>query len=138
MVDLDQSGQGFQSVVLDLGPTLGKVQTRVQPQRSITVAGTTTLDPGDSIALINIAGLVTINLPDVSLWVKQPHYAPATGFERALWVKDLGGNAVAFNITVHPFGVQTIDNLAIDYTIVQARQLLRLYPLNDLSGWFSG
>lgn len=138
MVDLDQSGQGYQWVKVFLGPSLGWVMCRVKPQRHITVVGTTTLDPGDSVALVNVAGLVTVNLPQVSAWVKENHYQPVTGFERAIWIKDFGGNATAFAITVHPFAGDKIDNLAMDFTIVQNRQLLRLYPLNDLTGWISG
>lgn len=138
MVDLDQSGQGYQQVRVYLGPSLGWVIVRVKPQRSVTAVGTTTLDAGDSLVLVNIAGLVTINLPQVSKWVKEVQYMPSTGFERAVWVKDFGGNAAAFNITIHPFAGDKIDNLAQDFTIVQNRQLLRLYPLNDLTGWISG
>lgn len=138
MTDLDQSGQYFQSTKVYLGPSLGWRMVQVQPTRTITAAGTTTLDAGDSVVFVNVAGAVTVNLPDVRLWMGQNYSRPMTGFERAIWVKDLGGNAAANNITVHPFTGQKIDNLLSDFVIVQNRQLLRLYPLNDLTGWFSG
>lgn len=136
--DLDQSGQGYQQIRVYLGPSLGWVMVRVKPQTFINSAGTYSFQPGDSILLINVAGLVTIPLPSVARWVKETSYNPATGFERAIYIKDYGGNAVAFPITVTPDGTDTIDKFAASFTIVQARQLLRLYPLNDLSGWFSG
>jgi len=117
------------------------------PQRFITSGGTSTLGPGDNLVLVNFNGAVTINLPDVVSWaaisvlplVGAVGLIPyVQGFERAIFIKDFGGFAAAHPITVHPFGAQKIDNLSIDFSIVQNRQLLRLYPLGDLSGWFSG
>jgi hypothetical protein len=93
--------------------------------------------PGDSVIFVNVAAAITINLPDVRLWVNEIAYQPATGFERAIWIKDLG-NAGAFPITIHPFFGQVIDNLAQSFQIVQNRQLLRLYPFNELTGWWTG
>lgn len=137
-MDLDQGGFTYQKVRVWMGPSLGWVDQQVKPNFNIVTAGTFALPAGTSIVLINVAGLVTVNLPSVSAWLKEPAYNPMTAFERALWIKDLGGNAQAFNITVTPFGSDKIDNLGISFTIVQNRQLLRLYPLNDLSGWMSG
>lgn len=136
--DLDQSGNSYQQVRVFRGPSLGWTLTQVKPQTPITAAGTYTMIGGDSLILVNIAGLVTVNLPSVSRWLSEPAYNPNTGFENAVWIKDFGGNAAAFNITVHPFSGDKIDNLAMDFTIVQNRQLLRLYPLNDRTGWISG
>lgn len=136
--DLDQSGNSYQRVNVNLGPSLGWVTVFVKPEINVTTTGTTTLSAGDSIVLVNVAAVVTIQLPDVTKWLQENYYRPATGFERAVWIKDLGGNAAAFNITVTPFGAQTIDNLAQSFTIVQNRQLLRLYPRNSLTGWYSG
>jgi hypothetical protein len=138
MVDLDQGGLTYQKTRVYLGPSLGWVEVQVMPSQAITAVGSYTLVAGASMVMVNVAGLVTINLPDVSKWLLEVAYQPATGFERAIWVKDLGGNAAAFNITIHPFGTQKIDNLQQDFTIVQNRQLIRLYPMNDLSGWFVG
>lgn len=135
--DLDQSGQGYQIVRVYRGPSLGWAELRVKPQTLVTTASYQVIG-GDSLLLVNRAGLVTVLLPSVALWVKEPSYNPNTGFENALWVKDFGGNAAAFNITVTPFGADKIDNLSISFTLVQNRQLLRLYPLNSLDGWISG
>jgi len=137
-LDLDKGGNSFQATRVYLGPTLGWVHMQIQPSQVVTVGGTVSLVGGAQIVFINVAGSVTINLPDVTKWVLESAYNLATAFERAIWIKDLGGNAAAFPITVTPFGTQAIDLLAQPFTIIQNRQLLRLYPLNDLSGWFSG
>ena len=136
--DLDQGGSAWQGLMVYLGPSLGWVKTRVKPEFNITTSDTFTLSSDCGVVLVNVAGLVTINLPDVRQWVQEFAYNPSTAFERAIWIKDLGGNALLFNITVNPFGTQAIDALVAPFTIIQNRQLLRLYPLGDLSGWFSG
>lgn len=135
--DLDKSGLAFQWTKVYRGPSLGWQMVMVKPSQDVTDAGTTTLGPGASLVLVNCLGLVTILLPDVSSWVQENFSRPNDAFEGAILIKDLGGHAAAFNITVTPFGTQKIDNLAQSFTIMQNRQLLRLYPLNDLSGWAS-
>lgn len=136
--DLDKGGNSFQRVRVYRGPSLGWVETYVKPALSVTSGGTTTLSAGASIVLVNFAGAVTINLPKASAWFAEAFARPNPVFENAIYIKDFGGNAAANNITVHPFAGDKIDNLAQDFTIVQNRQLLRLYPMNDLTGWFSG
>lgn len=135
--DLDQSGNLQQWIRVYRGPSLGWSMVQVKPPRNVTAAGTTILTAGDSIVYVNVAGLVTIQLPLVATWLKENANQPANAYEGAIWVKDLGGNAAAFNITVSPFGTDTIDLLAQSFTIVQNRQLLRLYPYS-LTGWMSG
>lgn len=132
--DLDKGGTGYHRSKVYLGPTLGWVDSPLIPARTITV--TSTVDPGDSVVLVDVAAIVTVNLPDVVEWVKQSFGRPATGYERALWIKDLGGNATAFNITVHPFGGQLIDKSAANVVMNTNFQMIRLYPLFDLSGWY--
>lgn len=138
MTDLDQGGMAWQKARVYLGPTLGWVETQVRPTRNITTGGTTTLAAGDSVVLVNVALAVTINLPDVAQWLKEVAYQPATAFERAIWVKDIGGHAAVNNITITPFGTQTIDNSLASVVINTNLGFSRLYPLNDLSGWFVG
>ena len=138
MADLDQSSNSWQKVRTWLGPTLGWVDTQVKASRAITLAGAYQIFPGDSVIFVNVAGAVTLNLPDVRLWIQEPAYQPATGFERAIWIKDLGGNAASFPITITPFSVQTIDLLNTPFQVVVNRQLIRLYPLNDQTGWWVG
>ena len=138
LVDLDQGGNAAQNIKVYLGPSLGWVRQQVRPEQYVTTGGATTLTGGVGVVFVSVASAVTINLPDVKSWVYESAYYQATAFERAIWIKDLGGNAAAFNITVAPFGSQAIDGLAQNFTIIQNRQLLRLYPLFDLTGWFSG
>ncbi|HEX4500633.1 MAG TPA: hypothetical protein VH187_05585 [Scandinavium sp.] len=137
-LDLDMSGSSWHKSKVYLGPSLGWKEVQVKPTTLVTSLGTYFVTPGDSIILVNAVGGVTIQLPDVVQWVQEIAYQPATGFERAIWIKDLGGNAAASNIIVAPFGAQTIDLLVQSFIMVQNRQLLRLYPLNDLTGWYSG
>ena len=138
MPDLDQSGFNFQGVNTYLGPSLGWVRLRIKPERYITVSGAYIAVPDDGVIMVSVAGASTsITLPDVAAWMQEASYNPITSFERAIWIKDLGGNATAFPITVNPFGSQTIDGLGI-YTISTNYALARLYPLSNLSGWFVG
>ncbi len=137
-MDLDQGGSTYQWAKVFLGPSLGWSYVQVKPTQYVTTASTITLAAGASMVMVNVAGSVTVNLPDVTKWRFETANQPSTGFERAIWIKDLGGHAAATPITVHPFGSQKIDNLAQDFSIAQNRQLLRLYPLSDLTGWFSG
>jgi hypothetical protein len=138
LADLDQSGFAFQRLNTYLGPSLGWVQTRVKPERFITVGGTYTLTPDDGVVLVNVASAVTLNLPTARTWMLESAYNPATAFERAIWVKDLGGNAAAFNITIQPTGGDQIDTSGVAKVISTAFQILRFYPLSDLTGWFVG
>lgn len=136
--DIDKSGDTFQWERVWCGPTLGWQFVPVKGSIQVTTAGAHSVPAGIAIVFVNVAGLVTINLPDINVWVQMTQGQPPAGFERAIYIKDLGGNAAANNITVAPFAGQKIDNLAQNFTIVQNRQLLRLYPLNDRTGWFSG
>lgn len=135
--DLDQSGSSWQKVRAWLGPSLGWGEVQVRPTRTISAGGTFSIVGGDQVILVNVAATVNVQLPDVRLWVQETANQPATGFERSIWVKDLGGNAASFNITITPFGTQKID-LQSSFVMNAARQFVRLYPLNDLTGWYVG
>jgi hypothetical protein len=134
-MDLDQGGRGFQKVRTFLGPSLGWAEELVGSSVRITTGGTYNVQAGDSVILIDVAAVVTINLPDVIKWWQQTANQPATGFERSLTVKDIGGNAANFNITIAPFGAQKIDNIQASTIINQARAAVKLLPLVDLTGW---
>ena len=165
--DLNQLDEGlpYQSVNVWLGPTLGAVREYVRPE-FVYPNTLINLGPKDSVALVNtflpptefalvesgpaivdglsesIVSLPTIAgpivfLPDVVAWAREPFYSLYTPFERAIWVKDIGGNASTNPITINPFGSQTIDG-ATSYVISTNNAIARLYPLNSLQGWYVG
>ena len=136
--DLGQLDKGlpYQRVRTWLGPTLGWVMETVRPEM-VYITTPINLGPKDSVALINVPGVATVNLPDVNAWVSEPAYNMYTPFERALWVKDVSGFAVTNNIIINPFGSQTIDG-QISYTLATNFGIVRLYARNDLQGWYVG
>jgi len=85
--------------------------------------------------LVEVAAAVQIQLPDVIEWIKQSNGDPATGFDRSITIKDIGGNAANFNIVVVPFGSQAIDNIQQAVVMSVARATLKLIPLIDMTGW---
>ena len=133
-VDLDQGGFAQRQSIY-LGPTLGWQLLRTKPEMYITVGGSYTLGPDNGVVLVNTPAAVTLNLPDVSKWANEPFGQPLTAFERTIWVKDIGGYARSFHITVNAFAGQTIDT-ASSAVINTFFGVLRLYPLADQSGWF--
>ena len=137
VVDYDQSGFFEPKVRTYLGPRLGWVEQRVKPGIVVT-SGVTMLKGDVSLVFVRATGSVMISLPNVGAWMRQNFSQPATGFERAIWIKDLGGNASAFPIIVMPFGGEQLDGLNAAITIIQNFALLRLYPIFDLTGWFTG
>jgi len=136
--DLDKGGAYSQKLRVWCGPTLGWQDEFVLPTVTITSGGVTNLPAGVSLLLIDVAATVTINLPSAIVVLQQTSFQPANGIERSIWIKDFGGNAAAFNITVNPFGTEKFDKTLASLTIGQNRQLVRLYPLGDGTGWFVG
>jgi hypothetical protein len=144
--DLDQGGHGYPRARAYLGPSLGWVDQLVRPA-TLVQSTTYNVGPGDYLIMVDTRLFPTYNifLPDAIAWVQQPAYQPATAFEKAIWVKDIGGVANQSNIFIHPFAGQKIDNLTVAFQIVQSRQLVRLYPIIEwqyppglFTGWFSG
>jgi hypothetical protein len=134
-LDYDQRGNTYQLNRTYFGPSLGWGLTQVLPAQTVTAAGTTGIGLGASTVLVNVAASVTLNLPSVVPWAA-PINQPTTLFYRGLWIKDLGGNAGTFAITIYPFAGELID-WGASYTISVARGFVHLYPLPDLTGWFS-
>jgi len=135
IVDTDKSGHGFQKQKVWLGPSLGWSEEYVQPSSLITTPGTYLVQPGDGILLVDVAGPITIQLPDVRLWFQQPATQPATGWNRQLCIKDFGGGAQANNIVVQPFGGQRIDKNLGPVAITVNNAIFLLVPNVDLTGW---
>lgn len=137
-VDLDKSGTTYQQMMTNLGPSLGWVMERVKPVQVWTnpSGGLPFNIISASIILVAVNAPVAFNLPDVVNWMKQPAYNPVTGFERSIWIKDYLGVAAANNITINAAAGQTIDG-SPTLVINTNKTLVRLCPLNDLTGWYS-
>ena len=136
--DLDKGGAYSQKLRAYFGPTLGWQDEYILPQVTILAGGTINLPAGVALLLIDVAALVTINLPSAIEVLQQTSYQPANGIERSIWIKDFGAHAAAFNITINPFGAEKFDKTLTQLIIGQNRQLVRLYPLGDGTGWFVG
>lgn len=134
IVDTDKGGQGFQKQRVWLGPSLGWSEEYVQPSTKITTA-IHNVQPGEGILLVDAGGPVTINLPDVRSWWQQPADQPATAWNRQICIKDWAGTASSFNITVVPFGAQTIDKFIGPTALTVDNSVFLLVPNVDLSGW---
>lgn len=139
MADLDQSGGFPQYVRTYLGPTVGWVMLPVDPETFIAAGPSYTVARFDSRVMLNATGtpVTSIQLPDVVDWVRCAFQRVQSAFDRSLWIKDYAVQAAAHPITVTPFGAQTIDGLG-SFQIINNRALLRLYPLSNLAGWYSG
>ena len=89
-----------------------------------------------NVVLINQAQFMTVQLPPVARWLQQPQPNGTNPFDGSIMVKDLGGNAGSFSISVFPTACETIDGQGLA-TLLQNFASMRLCPLNDLSGWVS-
>ncbi len=135
--NLDQ-GQPNQFLRTWLGPSLGWQDLPVAAQTFVTSAAPLTIQPQMSRVILK-AAVTAIQLPSVVAWVTANTALMAQGPSdgRSLWIKDLSGTAGLNPITVTPYGVDLVDGL-LSWSIINANELLRLYPLSDLSGWYVG
>ena len=139
MIDHDQGGVNLaQQVLAACGPSLGWQRQLVAPEFRVTTGGTKILT-GAGVVLVNFNGAVTIALPSVaSLFQQAPSLAPSPVFGQAIVVKDLGGFASAANpILIEPSGSDLVDGLA-SFSIITPFDLIRLFALTDLSGFYVG
>lgn len=138
MTDLDRGGRIYQKVKVYRGPSLGWADIEVCPNVGVSVAGTFNVPLGTHTILVAVTG-VTVQLPDLNVWVNNNVFYPGTTYENAIWVKDVSGLAsVANPIIIAPFPGQLIDSLSQNFQIVQARGAIRLYPRTQIaSGWAS-
>ena len=91
----------------------------------ITLAGTDLISAtsfGD--ILVNVAGLVTIQLP-----------AASTRTVGGVSIIDIGGNAATYNITILPFGSEKIMGLS-SLTIANNYGSWNVYPIST-GGWYT-
>lgn len=125
--DLDQGGTFRQFVRTYLGPSVGWVASPNVNVVPITAAGTTTIIQGCTLVTVNIAGLVTVQLPSARSATVPAGVAPGTYLGLPVTVVDVGGHAASFAITILPFGAETIDGLS-SITISSAFGRISLYP----------
>jgi hypothetical protein len=79
--------------------------------------------------------VTTVQLPDVTEWIKASYQQNRSPWERSLLIKDFAYTADAHPITILPFGTQKIDGQATA-VVSSAGDAVQLYPLEDLTGWF--
>lgn len=111
--DLDQGGTTRGWVEQYLGPSVGwqLVPQQASSVLTITTAGTFAVDPSTTLVAVNVAGLVTIILPNLIPTVPGVTQ-PGLYTYRPITIVDQGGNAATFNITIEGFnGAQLIMGL---------------------------
>ena len=130
-------GVEWQSMLVNLGPSLGWQQTYIAPSKIYNVPPNIILTSKDSMVMVNTASPASVSLPDVVAWVRGVAAQQCPPFARMILIKDLTGGAALNNITVVAAQGQTIDgNPSVKITTNFA--MLRLYPRPDLVGWFIG
>jgi hypothetical protein len=130
-------GVEWQSMNVNLGPSLGWVRTFVAPSKIYQVPPNIILTSKDSMVMVNTASPASVQLPDIVAWVRGTAAQQTPPFARMISIKDLTGNAALNNITVVAFQGQTIDGSA-SVKITTNFAMLHLYPRPDLVGWFIG
>jgi hypothetical protein len=111
-LDLDQGGTFRTYLRQYLGPSIGWVQLPLQSILPISAAGTYTLLPGVTFVPVNVAGLVTINLPSSRLPSVSGGVLPGLFSNSPITIADVGGNAAAFNITINPAAADSVMGLS--------------------------
>ena len=128
---------GFnQTITIDRGSSIGLQTTAVDPQARVNSGNVIAVPPGVNVVLINQAQFMTVQLPSVARWLQQPQPNGTNPLDGSIMVKDLGGNAGSFSISVFPVSGEFIDGQGLA-TLLQNFASMRLCPLNDLSGWVS-
>lgn len=138
LTQLDQGGGNCQWVRTYLGPTIGWVMLPVVPELEVTSAAALVLSPYTSRVLLK-AATKAITLPSVRQWmIASLPLGNTAAFDRSIWIKDYVGDASGgAPIVITPNGTDTIDGLA-SFSIITPNDLIKLYPLTDLTGWYVG
>lgn len=112
--DLDQGGSFRQYVRRWLGPSVGWVNSPDDNVLPIIAAGTKTVVVGTTLVMVNINGLVTVQLPSAKAPTTTPAGAlPGLSLGLPMTIVDIGGFASDANpITIMPYGTETIMGLA--------------------------
>ena len=132
--DLDQGGTFREWVRTYCGPSLGWVMFLVGATKDIIAAGTTNIASGTTLVRVNVAGAVTVQLP-TAIVPSPPITTPPTAITgQPITIVDVGGHASTFNITILPFGTETIMGLA-SLTIANDYGAFVLTPDTVNGGW---
>jgi len=93
--------------------------------RILSAAGDTEIEDDDDIVVVKktIGEVTQCLLPE------------ASARDRPATIKDGRGDADSNNITITPFGAETIDG-ATEYVLTFSFQAVTLYPYPDGSGWY--
>jgi hypothetical protein len=141
--DYDQGGRNTTYTMATLGPSLGNVLLPVMPQTIISGSSCYTCQPFDSRLLI-VGTCGAVYLPLCSSWMTAQGAGSLVknlaGFDRSIWIKDLHHQTSSGNpFTVYPAvgSGDLIDGLP-SIQLIEEGFCLRLYPLTDLSGWYTG
>ena len=133
--DLDQGGSFRQYVQRWLGPSIGWVNSPDTNVVPVTTAGTTTVLVGTTLVTVNVNGAVTIQLPSAKSSVNAGQAAlPGLALGLPMTLVDIGGYAATHNITILPFGTETIMGLA-SIQIAEDYGAFTLLPKLTLGGW---
>lgn len=134
-LDLDQGGSVRQWVRRFLGPSVGWVLSPDDNVVPITTAGTTTVLVGTTLVTVNVNGDVTVQLPSAKAPTNAtPGALPGKSLGLPITVVDIGGHAATHNVTILPFGTETIMGLA-SVTISNDFGAMSLIPNLTAGGW---
>src|SRR6516164_8904160 len=92
-------GIEWQSMLVNLGPSLGWQQTFIAPSKIYNVPPNIILTSKDSMVMVNTASPASVSLPDVVSWVRGVAAQQCPPFARLITIKDLTGNAALNPIT---------------------------------------
>jgi hypothetical protein len=111
-LDLDQGGTTRQTHKVYLGPSVGWVEVSWEWVLNVTTGGTTTMLLGTNLVLVNFNGAVTIQLPSFKATSAGAQAIPRQFLILPVVISDVGGFAFSNNITILPFGSETLSGLA--------------------------
>jgi len=135
-------GTPVQFINVYLGPSLGWALLPIQPELVINTPGALVVPAFASRILLNAAGVSPITLPSVAQWMTAQSangvVKNLAAFDRSIWIKDLIGAASAGSpIVINPSGTDTVDGLS-SRQMITAFEVVKLFPLTSLEGWYVG
>lgn len=111
-LDLDQGGTNRQTHKVYLGPSVGWVEASWEWVQNITAAGITSMGLGTNLVLVNVNGLVSVQLPSLKASSAGAQAIPRQFLILPIVISDAGGFATPANpITILPFGSELISGL---------------------------